>query len=131
MPEREVQVSVEREAVELSVAVQAEPSVGVSVAEVTLPLVVVEQGVIGAPGETGDTGAQGPVGPPGPPGSNYTHTQMIPSDIWTIPHALGAFPSVTVVDSGGTELLPDVQYLDDQTLIVRLAAATAGKAYLN
>ena len=81
------------------------------------------------------TAKQGLTGPPGPAGSggdlNYTHTQVGASNSWSITHNLGKYPSVTVVDSGDTEVIGDVLYLSDNALEVHFTASFSGKAYLN
>ena len=41
---------------------------------------------------------------------NYVHDQFIPSSIWTIQHNLNKKPSVTVVDTAGTEVEGVVDY---------------------
>jgi hypothetical protein len=61
----------------------------------------------------------------------YTHNQASASAVWEITHNLGRFPSVSVVDSGGTEVFGEVQYLSSNTLRVVFTAGFAGKAYLN
>lgn len=81
-------------------------------------------------------GAPGPPGPRGPAGngngaSTYIYEQPQASTIWTITHNLNAYPSVTVVDSGGNQLWADVSYLSLNTLKVTFAYATGGTAYLN
>lgn len=78
---------------------------------------------------------QGLPGPPGPAGSggdlNYTHTQVGASTTWSVVHNLGKYPSVTVIDSGDTEVIGDVQYLSANSLQISFTAAFSGKAYLN
>ena len=61
----------------------------------------------------------------------YIHTQGTPSATWTIIHNLGCYPSVTVVDSGGTVGWAEVVYDSANQLRVLLASAQAGNAYLN
>lgn len=61
----------------------------------------------------------------------YTHTQSVASATWTITHNLNKRPSVTVVDSGGTVVIGDVQYIDDNTIIITFIGAFSGAAYLN
>jgi hypothetical protein len=51
--------------------------------------------------------------------------------VWTIAHGLGKFGSVSVIDSAGTELIPDVNYLDANTIKLTFGAATSGHAYIN
>jgi microcystin-dependent protein len=89
--------------------------------------------VTGAQIDSGATlvGPAGPAGPQGPPGQSYVFTQATPSTTWSIAHNLGVFPSVSVVDTGGTELLASVQYVDANNITVTFGGATSGKAYLN
>lgn len=60
-----------------------------------------------------------------------THDQITPSDKWIITHNLGFHPSVTVVDTAGTEVVGATTYLSDAQLEINFSAAMAGKAYLN
>lgn len=62
---------------------------------------------------------------------NYVHTQSTLASSWSVAHGLGKFPAVEVVDSGGSILIPDVQYIDVNTVTIIFASATSGKAYLN
>lgn len=61
----------------------------------------------------------------------YIHNQVSPSSSWSVTHNLNDWPSVTIVDTGGTVVIPDVQYIDSNSLIVSFGSATSGKAYLN
>lgn len=61
----------------------------------------------------------------------YTYNQQSPSAKWTIQHNLGKHPSVTVVDSAGTVVVGDVQYIDDNIIEVSFSGAFIGTAYLN
>lgn len=94
-------------------------------------------GLIGPPGPqgpTGPVGPGGPVGPAGPPGpglGTYTHLQAAPLATWVITHGLGRRPSVTVVDSAGTVVVGDVNYLSDTQIAVAFSSAFSGAAYLN
>ena len=63
--------------------------------------------------------------------AHYVHTQVALSAVWTVVHNLGKFPSVSVVDSGGTELLANVVYIDANNLTLTFGAPTSGKAYMN
>lgn len=73
----------------------------------------------------------GPTGPTGPPGgSTYTHTQSTPAASWAITHNLGRYPQVTVVDTAGVRLFPDLTYDSLNTVTVTHAAPTAGSAYM-
>lgn len=64
-------------------------------------------------------------------GSTYTWTQAIPLEVWTIPHNLGRFPSVTVVDNLNNKIEPDIQYIDNNTVQIINGVALVGKTYLN
>ena len=68
-----------------------------------------------------------------PPGivSTYTYTQASPAAAWLIAHDLGRFPSVTVVDSTGSCVEGDLDYIDGNSLTVSFTAAFSGLAYLN
>ena len=57
--------------------------------------------------------------------------QAVSSNIWKINHNLGRYPSVTVVDSAGTEVIGDVQYIDTNNIIIEFTSEFSGKAYLN
>jgi len=59
------------------------------------------------------------------------HTQANPSAIWTINHGLNKFPSVTVVDSAGTQVFGDVDHTDNNNLTITFINQFSGKAYLN
>lgn len=64
-------------------------------------------------------------------GATYVHTQNSADSTWVIVHSLGRYPSVTVVDSAGSEVVGDVTYDSDNQVTVRFTAAFSGKAYLN
>jgi len=65
------------------------------------------------------------------PKLSYLHTQAVASASWNIPHAMGYFPNVTVVDSSGNEVLGDVQHVDAFNVIITFGAAFGGQAYLS
>jgi hypothetical protein len=108
----------------------------------------------------GGTGPTGPAGPPGPgvptggatgtvltktsaadyatgwatpAGSdkNYVHNQVTAAPNWTVVHNLGKYPAISVVDTGGNMIIPDVTYVDVNTVALAFAGATSGKAYAN
>lgn len=78
-------------------------------------------------------------GPPGPSGDlaallpilGYTHVQSVANTSWTVTHALPFEPSVTVVDSAGTEVEGGVQHTSRTTIILTFSGAFSGKAYLS
>lgn len=91
-------------------------------------LEVAEQGL---PGPPGAAGAQGPQGVPGLSGANYVHAQAVPSADWIISHGLARYPSVTVVDSAGTTVIGNIEYLSANQVAIHFSAAFGGSAFLN
>jgi hypothetical protein len=63
--------------------------------------------------------------------SSYTHDQTTSSAEWNITHNMGKRPSVTIVDSTNRVVAGEVEYINENVLIVRFKAAFKGKAYLN
>jgi hypothetical protein len=63
----------------------------------------------------------------------YTHTQAVPASVWTITHDLtGKYPAVVVVDSAGSTVVGDIQYVPDSNqVILTFSAPFSGKAYCN
>lgn len=70
-------------------------------------------------------------GGPSDYGKTYTYEQSAVSDEWTIEHNMGKYPSVTVVDSAGNEIIAEVQYIDKNNLVIYMASPFKGTAYLN
>lgn len=52
------------------------------------------------------------------------------STVWSIEHNLGFYPTVTVMDSGGNEIVPDIHNISINKVEVRFAYAMGGTAYL-
>jgi len=48
-----------------------------------------------------------------------------------ITHSLGRYPSVMVVDTGGSTILPDIHYDSSNQITLVFGAPTSGAAYLN
>jgi hypothetical protein len=66
----------------------------------------------------------------------FTHNQTSTSNTWVITHNLNRFPSVTVVDSGGSIVMGTIVYNSNKKLAIKFfssgaALAFQGKAYLN
>ena len=61
----------------------------------------------------------------------FAFVQMSPLAVWHIEHPLRKFPAVTVVDSGGSVVIGDIEYIDDANVTITFQSAFAGKAYLN
>ena len=79
-----------------------------------------------SPGPKGDPGAPGEAGT-----GSFVYEQEVPSSTWTINHNLGFFPGVTVVDSGGTDVVGSITYVDEDNLYVTFNAPFGGTAYLS
>lgn len=62
---------------------------------------------------------------------SYVHVQGIASSVWIIPHNMNKYPSVSVVDSGGSIVEGDVTYNDINNLTITFTAPFGGRAYLN
>jgi len=63
--------------------------------------------------------------------SKYTHDQSVPSGTWSITHNLGFRPNVAVVDTSDTVCFGDIDYTNDNALVVTFAQSFGGKAYLS
>lgn len=61
----------------------------------------------------------------------FVFEQRVASDEWDIVHNLNKYPSITVVDSAGTIVVGDMQYVTDNSVKIRFCGAFSGKAYLN
>lgn len=61
----------------------------------------------------------------------YEHVQSASSATWNVTHNLGKMPSVTVVDSAGTKVIGEVEYVDDNNVTLKFKATFSGKAYFN
>ena len=66
-----------------------------------------------------------------PGGASYTHAQAAPSAVWTVPHNLGRYPSITVTDHFGNVVQPDVQYVSASIVQVTHGTPITGFAYCN
>lgn len=61
----------------------------------------------------------------------FIYEQGVSSNTWEIQHNLGKFPSVSVVDTAGNEIITSVKYIDENNIIIYMTSAFKGKAYLN
>jgi len=61
----------------------------------------------------------------------FTFCQDAPLATWTITHNLGKFPSVTVVDSGNSVVVGDIDYINSNVIKLNFNSAFAGCAFLN
>ena len=62
---------------------------------------------------------------------HYVHKQETSSDTWEVTHGLGKEPAVTVIDSAGTEVIGEVEYVGLNKCILRFQAPFSGKAIFN
>ena len=62
---------------------------------------------------------------------HYVHKQETSSDTWEVTHGLGKEPAVTAVDSAGTEVIGEVEYVSLNKCILRFQAPFSGKAIFN
>lgn len=62
---------------------------------------------------------------------HYKHVQNLSSSTWTINHNLGKFPSVVVKDSGGSTVIGDIDYINNNVLNLHFSGSFSGEAYLN
>lgn len=79
-----------------------------------------------------ESGEQGPPGIQGADGraQQYEFTQAVPSSIWHILHNRGNKPLVSVRDTGGNEVVVDVEHTDNTQLYIRCSPPLAGTAVL-
>lgn len=61
----------------------------------------------------------------------YVHEQGVASDEWIVEHNLNKYPSVTVVDSSDNEIVAEIEYIDKNSLKIKMTGAFKGKAFLN
>tara|TARA_R110002072_G_scaffold71234_1_gene171061 strand:- start:359 stop:1090 length:732 start_codon:yes stop_codon:yes gene_type:complete len=71
--------------------------------------------------------------PPGTGGSDafYLHDQGLPAQVWTVNHNLNKYPSCTIVDTAGTVVEGQVDYINENSLTITLNGATSGEAFIN
>lgn len=62
---------------------------------------------------------------------NFYFTQTTATDTWVITHNLGKYPSVTVIDSAGTEVVGDINYDSLNQITITFSGAFKGSATLN
>jgi hypothetical protein len=60
----------------------------------------------------------------------HIHTQGVASAEWVITHALGGYPSVSIVDSAKTAVFGEVQYDSTTQVTVSFTVPFSGYAYL-
>jgi hypothetical protein len=63
--------------------------------------------------------------------TSFKHYQTTTSAEWIITHNMGKYPSVSVVDSANSYVIGEVEYIDENVLIVRFKNPFKGNAFLN
>tara|TARA_R110000796_G_scaffold16612_1_gene51783 strand:- start:419 stop:772 length:354 start_codon:yes stop_codon:yes gene_type:complete len=63
--------------------------------------------------------------------SSFVHNQTVSAAEWNISHVMGKKPSVTTVDSTDRVVVGEVNYLDNENLVITFKYPFKGKAYLN
>ena len=61
----------------------------------------------------------------------FVFDQITPSNTWNITHTLNKFPSVSVVDTAGTQVFTDINYINNNNITLTFSTGFAGKAFLN
>ena len=63
--------------------------------------------------------------------TTFTFVQAAPATVWNIPHNLGKFPSVTVINNNDIVINGEITYIDNNNVQLNFSAGFTGKAYLN
>ena len=61
----------------------------------------------------------------------YIFVQGTPSNVWTVVHNLNKYPNISVVDSGNTEVIGEIKYIDINTVQITFSSEFSGKAFCN
>jgi hypothetical protein len=62
---------------------------------------------------------------------NYVFDQAVAASTWVINHTLNKFPSVSIVDSAGTQVNGQVTYNSTSQITITFSSAFSGEAFLN
>jgi hypothetical protein len=62
---------------------------------------------------------------------SYTHYQGVPEAVWNVSHNLNKYPSVTIIDTSGNEMEGEIEYTDNNNLVLTFSAPFSGVAFLN
>lgn len=61
----------------------------------------------------------------------FRFSQTTPQSVWVVTHNLRKYPSVTVIDSAGTEVIGEVEYIDINTVSIKFAYEFSGYVLCN
>jgi hypothetical protein len=64
-------------------------------------------------------------------GGQFTYDQMVPESVWVITHNLGFFPNVMTFDSAGSQVIGDVNHINQNSMTITFSGSNAGKAHLS
>ena len=62
---------------------------------------------------------------------NFIFSQVVPLSTWVVTHTLNKFPSVSIVDSAGTQVNGQVTYNNTSQITITFSSAFSGEAFLN
>ena len=62
---------------------------------------------------------------------HYEFRQLTPSDRWEVEHNLDKYPAVSIVDSAGTAVVGEIEYINPNKVILLFQGAFTGKAFFN
>mgnify|MGYP003645750141 CR=1 FL=1 len=62
---------------------------------------------------------------------NYVHDQGVSSSVWSVSHGLGKYPSVMAVDSANSVVVGEIEYIDQNNIVITFNSGFSGYAYLN
>jgi len=104
----------------------------IKVKQIKRKITLKHSGLRGPQGLPGPQGPQGEPGTPGPIGSDANFTQdFTVTDTVTVNHNLSKFPSVTVKDSAGDEVVGQVEYVNTSQIVVTFTNPFSGTVVCN
>ena len=62
---------------------------------------------------------------------HYEFRQLTPSARWEVEHNLKKYPAVSIVDSAGTAVMGEIEYINENKVILVFQGAFAGRAFFN
>ncbi len=63
--------------------------------------------------------------------TTFAYTQNTPAIVWDVVHDLNRYPSVTVVNTEGQVVQPDITYVSSNEIKISFAFPYTGSVYLN
>jgi hypothetical protein len=63
--------------------------------------------------------------------ANYVHNQTTASNVWTVNHGLNKFPSVTTIDSSERVVFGEIEFVDENNVVLTFKGSFKGKAFFN